>query len=115
MKKLTGFAVLAFLMVPMVAGAQLGTVGDLIDDIGDIVGAATPIVVGIALLAFFWGLARYIFAAGNEDARDQGRRIMIGGIIALFVMVSIWGLVRFIGEALGVSQEETPVAIPGVL
>jgi hypothetical protein len=97
----------AVLLPGAVAHAQLGRVEDIVDSIGNIVDLLTPIVVGIALLAFFWGLAKYIFSAGNEDAKDAGKRIMIGGIIALFVMISVWGIVRFIGEALGIEEGGT--------
>jgi len=41
---------------------------------------------------------------------------MIWGLVALFVMVSVWGLVRFIGDAVGVDQGgdiEVPT-VPGV-
>lgn len=95
--------------LPFLALAQndLGNISDLVDSLGGIVSALLPIVVGIALLAFFWGLATYIFNAGNEDAKDRGKRIMIGGIIALFVAVSIWGIVGFIGDALGIDRNES--------
>ena len=55
----------------------------------------TTVVVGIALLAFFWGLVKYIFAQGSETAKADGTKIMGWGLIALFVMVSVWGLVYF--------------------
>ena len=60
-------------------------------------------MVGIALLGFFWGLAQFVFAAGDEDKKAQGRQHMIWGIIALFVMVAVWGLVGFLGNALGIT------------
>jgi hypothetical protein len=48
----------------------------------------------------------YIWNAGDEGKRKEGRGIMIWGVVALFVMVSIWGLVNFIGDAFGI--EESP-------
>ncbi|MCI0619847.1 pilin [Candidatus Wolfebacteria bacterium] len=107
---LTGAALLPVATVH----AQLGNIEDIVDGIGRIVSLLTPIVVGIALLAFFWGLAKFIFSAGDEEARKAGKQIMIYGIIALFIMISIWGIVRFIGDALDIDPERNPGAVPGV-
>lgn len=110
MKKIIAGA--GLFLLPMVASAQgLGNLETLLNSIGRLVDLATPIIVGIALLAFFWGLAKYIFASGNEEAKAEGKNIMIWGIIALFVMVSVWGIVRFIGDAVGVDQGGT-IPIP---
>lgn len=88
-----------FLFAPMVAFAQTPVDG-LITSVKGWVTLATPIVVGIGLLAFFWGLVKYIYNADSEDAKENGRRIMIWGVVALFVMVSVWGLVAFVSDAL---------------
>lgn len=96
------------------AYGQLDGIFSLMKSIGRLVDLALPLVVGIALLGFFWGLARFIFAKGDEAARAEARSTMIYGIIALFVMVSVWGLVRFVGNALGIDQGGTSGPVPGV-
>ena len=68
---------------------------------------AFTIVIALALLYFFWGLARFILNAGDEDAQKAGKSIMLWGIIAFFVMVSVWGIVNFIGNAFNF-DETTP-------
>jgi len=93
--------VLAF--TPFVALAQYGDPAlSLIFRIGVWVNTATPVAVGLALLAFFWGLAKFIFSAGDEEKRKEGKKVMGWGIVALFVVVAIWGIVFFISIALGV-------------
>lgn len=95
----------AAVLTPMVAFAQqLGGLETLLRSIGRLVDLALPIVVGIALLGFFWGLAQFVFAAGDETKKDEGKRHMLWGVIALFVMVSVWGLVNFIGRSLDISS-----------
>lgn len=74
----------------------------LIVRIGGWVNAATPVAIGIALLVFFWGLAKLIFSAGDEEKRSEGKKVMGWGIIALFVVVSIWGIVFFLADSLDV-------------
>lgn len=97
-------ASLALFAAPVVASAQFDNLKDLIENLGDVVNIATPVIVGIALIAFFWGLAKFIFSAGDEEKRESGKSIMIWGIVALFVIVSIWGIVRWLGEALDVDE-----------
>ncbi|MDO8471265.1 MAG: hypothetical protein Q7S49_01510 [bacterium] len=96
--------------------AELGNIESLVTAIGRVVGLALPIVVAIALLAFFWGLVKFIFAQGNEEAKTDAKKIMLWGLIALFVMVSVWGLVKFIGTAFGIPEGGTIVVptVPGL-
>ena len=76
-------------------------VKDLIRAVGGLINPIIAILVGVALLAFFWGLAKFIFrVGGDEKAVEEGKRIMKWGLIALFVMVSFWGIVIFIQRAL---------------
>ena len=90
---------------PMLAFAQqLTNVETFVTSIGRVVNIALPVVVAIALLTFFWGLVKFIFAQGNEEAKTDAKKVMIWGLVALFVMVSVWGLVRFIGSALGIGE-----------
>ncbi len=74
---------------------------DLINALGGLINTSIAVVIALALLGFFWGLAKFIFrVGGDEKAVDDGKRIMKWGLVALFVMVSVWGIVRFFEEAL---------------
>ena len=56
-----------------------------------------PIVVLIMALAvvyFLIGVFKYLRSAGDETERKNGTVMMTYGIVALFVMVSFWGLVN---------------------
>jgi len=86
----------------VLSGGKFSGVKDILCAVLDIVDILTAIAFALILLAFLWGLAKYVFQADQEGARDQGKRIMIGGIIALFVAASIWGIVSFLqGELFG--------------
>jgi hypothetical protein len=96
---------------PLVSFAALGGIKGYITDIGRIVEALTVVAAGAALLVFFWGLVKFITKAGDEGAVEEGRRLMLWGIVALFVMVSVWGLVQFLNTELGIGTGNAP-AIP---
>lgn len=68
---------------------------NLITSVGNLVKLAIPVVFGLALLGFFWGLAKFIFQSGDEKAVDEGKRIMKWGLISLFLMTSVWGVIGF--------------------
>ena len=67
-----------------------------------------PLLILIATVVFMWGIIRYMSSGGDEDKLIDARRLMIFGIVGLAVMVSVWGLVRFIVKTTGVE----PVPIP---
>ena len=103
-------AVLAAASLPMIALAQ--TVESILQRIAGIINILTIIVVALALLAFLWGLMSYLF--GGAETKEVGRDRMIYGIIALFVMISVWGLVRVLNNTLGVGAGGS-APIPGVV
>ena len=101
-----GLVVTALTPSLALAAAQPQNFAQLIGIFTDILLLIVPIVFALALLTFFWGLARFIFfTAGNEEAHAEAKNIMIWGIIALFVMLSLWGFVRILHETIfGVSE-----------
>ncbi|MDP2642130.1 MAG: hypothetical protein Q8P21_02480 [bacterium] len=100
MSKLIKISVLVLVFVPAVASAQVGGLGGLLGQVDMIVRFSIPLLAGIALLVFLWGLVKFIFAQGSETIKAEAKKIMGWGIVALFVMVSVWGIVRFIQDAL---------------
>ncbi|TAJ12910.1 hypothetical protein EPO56_03755 [Patescibacteria group bacterium] len=98
------FGITAFLLFPLVVfAATARTLQDVLRNIGDVITVATPIVVTLGLLGFFWGLAMYIFSSGVEEKRKKGVSTMIWGIVALFVMFSVFGIINLFQNSLGVS------------
>lgn len=62
-----------------------------------------PLAFALCLLYFFWGLAKYIrMGAVSDKAAEEGKRIMIRGIVGIFVAFSIWGIIIFIQNELGI-------------
>ena len=59
-------------------------------------GLLIPITVGAALVYFLYGLAQFILVSGDEKKLAEGKQKMVWGVIALFIMVSIWGIIGFL-------------------
>ena len=109
MKKLAFISGLA--LIPSIAFAQ--NITCIVTQIGVLIQQLTPVIVAAALLFFFWGVATYILAAGDETKQADGKRVMIWGIIALFVIVSVWGLVQVLNNTFGIDKG-TIVSPPAV-
>lgn len=67
-----------------------------IDSLINLIGALIPLLIAIAVLYFIWGVVQFIAAAGDESARAEGKTKMIWGIVGLFIIVSVWGLVALL-------------------
>ena len=79
-----------------------------------IVTRLVPFAVGLAVLAFFWFLIKFIWQGGQSpDVKAASLKGMGYSILALFVMVSIWGIVGFAGSIFGIGQGGS-IPIPGV-
>jgi D-alanyl-lipoteichoic acid acyltransferase DltB (MBOAT superfamily) len=93
------------LVAPAVSFAALQGVQDLLTSATTIINMVIPIVFGLALIYFFWGLANFILHADEQEARDNGKQKMFWGIVALFVIVSIYGILTFVGNTVGINPD----------
>ncbi len=101
----------ALFLFPVLAQAQL-----LVDDgdfetsilgvMGFINLVLVPLIFGLALLFFLWGVLKAFVIKGDEDSRKEGKQYMIWAIVGLVVMVSLWGIVTLLSGALGLGGQE---------
>ena len=61
-----------------------------------------PALVTLSLATFVWGVIQYMQGAQEEAKREKGRQFMVWSIIALAVMVSVWGLVHIVATTFGI-------------
>ena len=79
-----------------------------------IVARLVPFAIGLAVLSFFWFLIEFIWKGRSDpEAKTTSLKGMGYAILALFVMVSIWGIIGFLGSVTGVGQGGN-IPVPGV-
>jgi len=61
-----------------------------------------PFLVALAVVGFVYGVIQYFIYSDNEAKRKKGADFMLWGIIALFSIVCIWGLVSLLSNSVGV-------------
>lgn len=76
----------------------------LINAAQNIVTALVPFAIGLAVLAFFWFLITFIWKGDDPAHRKTALAGMGWSVVALFIMVSIWGIIGFLGSIVGVGQ-----------
>ena len=107
------FASATLLALPLVAGAQTDGINHLINQVQNIIARLIPIVIGIALLVFLWGVIWYVISNSDED-KKKARGYMIWGVIGLFVMTAVWGLVSILTDSIFQGRDiNAPPSNPG--
>ena len=102
---------LTALSMPLVASAQ--SITSVTTLISSLINFTIGILIGVAIIAFFIGLIRYLFTARADDTKKGAAKLMIGGIVAIAVMLSIYGLVRLLQNTFGVGNS-TVVPPPSI-
>jgi hypothetical protein len=107
----------SMLMLPAVASAQGVTASQGLEGtmsvVSRLVNGAVGLLITLAILVFFWGIIRYIFGGGGT-AKSEGLKYMLYGIITIFVMVSIWGIVALLQNTFGVGGRQPVQFDPNV-
>ncbi len=63
------------------------------------------VIIALALVVFLYGLVGYISNSDDEDKRSESISYMTAGLIGLFVMVSVWGILNILTDTFGVNFE----------
>lgn len=62
-----------------------------------------PLIIGMAVVIFLYGLMMYMTNIGDETKRKESIQYITSGLIGLFVMISIWGIVIIMTRTFGFS------------
>lgn len=132
MKKILFIIMLMWALIPGGVNAQLSTQGgvtssndgcsDNIENISDllnlagciIISALIPLLITLSVIVFIIGVIKYIAGADEAAKRQEGQKFMLYGIVALFVMISIWGLVGILQGTFGLGNTVVIPQMQGV-
>ena len=89
---------LAALALPLVSLAAINNISDVGSFIINIINnVLVPVLFAIAFIVFIYGAFKtFIIGANSEDVKEEGKNLMLWGLIGFFVMVSVWGLVNIL-------------------
>lgn len=66
------------------------------------------VLIVFATVVFIWGVTKYVAAGGDAEKITEGRNFIFWGLIGLFVIISVWGLVLVINNTLGIPPSYPP-------
>ena len=58
----------------------------------------------LAVVYFLYGLVQYLMSPDNEEIKKNSRQHMLWGIIGLFIMIGVYGILNLVLNTLGESR-----------
>lgn len=85
--------------------STLGTIADFFNYATCILSKSIiPLLVTLALVTFMYGVVEFIAHADDENKRAEGRKFMLWGVIGMFVMLSVFGILGVLSNTLGLNM-----------
>jgi len=53
-------------------------------------------MIGVSLVVFLWGIVEFIAKFDSEEVKERGKRNMLWGLVGMFIMFSVFGIIRLI-------------------
>lgn len=85
-------------LTPLVALAAPQTFKELVDYLVTIMNMLVPIIITAALVVYLFGISQSVLDFGGDKGRDKMKSYMFYGILIIFVMVSIWGILNLLQD-----------------
>ena len=99
---------------PLLAFAQYtpsqGIVG-LIKFFSTILGYLFPVLIALAVIFFVWKVFQYTISS-DEDGKKAAKGGIVYGIVGIFIMVSVWGLVGILQSTFGTQGVSVDIGRP---
>jgi len=123
-KLLAGAVLAAVLLLPVVSYAEPCTAPgippdctpaaatdfkSLVNKIIENINYLMVLVVGLAVFVFIWGIFKYFVAGANEKKVEEARNVLIYGLLGIFIMLSVWGLVNILINTFGFTATQPPI------
>ena len=98
MKRFLGIAVV-MLSPSIVLAATPRTFSDLANLAVSLLDAGAGLLITTALVIYLFGISRSIYKAG-EEGKEALRTYVLWGILTIFIMISIWGILQLLQNTL---------------
>lgn len=105
-KAITTVGAVSQLAFPLVVLADLS---DTITQFQGYALQAINFLLVLATLVFLWGILKYITAGGDATKVAEARSYIIWGIVGLAVMASVWAIITYLKDTLGISGGDNTI------
>lgn len=92
------------------AGSAARSIDGILNWLIGLAARALPLLILAALVLFLFGIVRRFFWAKEGTDKGEAGKFILWGIVALFVMVSVWGLVNVLKGTFNLDTNNIPAA-----
>ena len=68
----------------------------------------------VGFIFFLWGILLFVLNEAGSSKRQEGLNKIIYSVIALFIMFSFWGVVKFFTNSLELDNRHIEIKLDGV-
>lgn len=70
----------------------------------EILNPIIALLFALAVVYFLFGLMEFIKNPNNEEEQTKGKSHMVWGVVGIFLMIAVYGILDFIATSLGVPK-----------
>jgi len=86
------------------------TFGGFVMIIVNVIRSVIPLIIALAFIAFLWGIVKFMMSLnGDTKGIESGKGFMVWGLVALFVLFSVWGLLGLLSTSFGFGGLQYPI------
>ncbi len=73
----------------------------LVAFVTDILKTLVILIFALTFLVFIWGIIKnWILKGGSDEGAENGKKVVVAGIVGFVVMVSIWGILSLLQSSI---------------
>jgi hypothetical protein len=72
--------------------------------VGSIIDPIVLLIFSVGIFLFTWGLVVFLLKLDNPEERKKGVQHMLWGILGVFIMATVFGIINIITETFGLGD-----------
>ncbi|MEI8123870.1 MAG: hypothetical protein WCG60_01730 [bacterium] len=98
-RRMYSFLLLSLFSLLSYRSAFASTFKEVVDKIYEkVFSPIISLIIALAVVYFLYAVSKFVRSDGKE--RESGKELLVWGIIGLFVMMSVWGIVGIVRSTL---------------
>ena len=98
-RKMYSFLLLSLFSLLSYRSAFASTFKEVVDNIYEkVFSPIISLIIALAVVYFLYAVSKFVRSDGKE--RESGKELIVWGIIGIFVMMSVWGIVSMVQSSL---------------
>lgn len=81
--------------------APVRNANDVVEKTMSLINSGIGVLIAVAVLFIVWHAVNLVMNGGSEDKRKEAQNSILWGVVGLFVILSIWGIVNILSNTFG--------------